>query len=507
MEKNKVYSPFRDFLRKFSKQKLAVIAFSVVIAIVIIALFGSWLAPFDPSQPVTYQYEKKGIQVTQQNETKVTVWATTNTDQKERVTDLKITNTKRNVTAIRFHEEQLTVQAKNTGVAQIKLSKDNISTVIQVEVSESAAPVLSYLEVSSPTSSLQIEDVFSLEVTGMLTDGTTVDSNQIEQLTKEDNLKTSKNDGFNTSSTSQMSPKGGIVFESFDPNVASVDNRGNIKALQAGSTIIKVTAGEVSTIIPVFVETVPTASVVNLIPEQTSVLLSTSFKHQEPSNLHWFGTDHQNRDIFSRVLVGTQQTLIIGFVSVLVGASIGTILGLMAGYYGGRVDSLITRFTDLLLAFPGILLAIAVIAILGAGIVNIIFAVATFTVPIFIRIVRGSTLSLKEKTYVEAARSIGVSDLIIIFRHILPGTFSIVLVYLTMRVGTAILIGASLSFLGLGGDITAPEWGAMLSAAKDNSRTVFYPTFFPGMAIVVTVLAFNIFGDGLRDALDPKLKD
>jgi len=180
---------------------------------------------------------------------------------------------------------------------------------------------------------------------------------------------------------------------------------------------------------------------------------------------------------------------------------------LIAGYYGGRIDNLITRFTDILLAFPGILLAIAVIAFLGAGLTNIIFAVAVFTIPIFIRIVRGSTLALKEMTYVEAAQSIGVKDSVIIMRHIFPGTLSVVIVYLTMRIGVAILIGAALSFLGLGGDITAPEWGSMLSAAKDNSGNVFHPTFFPGLAIVITVLSFNILGDGLRDALDPKLKE
>jgi len=205
--------------------------------------------------------------------------------------------------------------------------------------------------------------------------------------------------------------------------------------------------------------------------------------------------------------MGTRQTLTIGLVSVMIGAFLGTVFGLLAGYYGGWIETLLTRASDVLLAFPGVLLAIAVIAVLGPGIPNIIFAVAVFTVPIFIRIVRSSTLSVKNMTYVEAARSIGVKDHVIIFRHILPGTMSVIIVYLTMRIGTAIIIGAVLSYLGLGGDITAPEWGAMLNAAKDNSRNVFHPTLFPGLAIVITVLAFNLLGDGLRDALDPKLKD
>jgi glutathione transport system permease protein len=225
-----------------------------------------------------------------------------------------------------------------------------------------------------------------------------------------------------------------------------------------------------------------------------------------PSMLHWFGVDSLGRDIFSRVLTGTRLSLISGFFSVAIGAAIGTLLGLLAGYYEGWWDRIIMRVSDVLFAFPGILLALAVVAILGTGMSNVIVAVAIFSIPAFARLVRGNTLVLKHMTFIESARSIGASDFTIIMRHILPGTISSIVVYFTMRIGTSIITAASLSFLGLGAQPPTPEWGAMLNEARADMVMAPHVAIFPSLAIFLTVLAFNLLGDGLRDALDPKLK-
>lgn len=225
-----------------------------------------------------------------------------------------------------------------------------------------------------------------------------------------------------------------------------------------------------------------------------------------PSAMHWFGVDSLGRDIFSRVLTGTRLSLVSGFVSVAIGAAIGTLLGLLAGYYEGWWDRIIMRISDVLFAFPGILLAIAVVAVMGTGMANVIIAVAIFSIPAFARLVRGNTLVLKHMTYIESARSIGASDMTIILRHILPGTISSIVVYFTMRIGTSIITAASLSFLGLGAQPPTPEWGAMLNEARADMVMAPHVAIFPSLAIFLTVLAFNLLGDGLRDALDPKLK-
>jgi len=224
-----------------------------------------------------------------------------------------------------------------------------------------------------------------------------------------------------------------------------------------------------------------------------------------PSTKHWFGVDSLGRDIFSRVLVGTRISLAAGFGSVAIGAVIGTLLGLLAGYYEGWWDRIVMRISDVLFAFPGILLAIGVVAVLGNGMMNVIVAVAIFSIPAFARLVRGNTLVLKQLTYIEAARSIGASDWTIIMRHILPGTVSSIVVYFSMRIGTSIITAASLSFLGLGAQPPTPEWGAMLNEARADMVNAPHIAIFPSLAIFLTVLAFNLLGDGLRDALDPKL--
>jgi glutathione transport system permease protein len=225
-----------------------------------------------------------------------------------------------------------------------------------------------------------------------------------------------------------------------------------------------------------------------------------------PSWEHWFGVDALGRDIFSRIVMGARISLAAGFVSVAVGAFVGTILGLLAGYFEGWWDRVIMRLCDVLFAFPGILLAIGIVAILGGGMLNVVFAVAIFSIPTFARLVRGNTLALKHLTYVEAARSLGASDRTIIGRHIFPGTISAVVVYFSLRIGTSIITAASLSFLGMGAQPPTPEWGAMLDAARADMLTAPHEAIFPALAIFFTVLAFNLLGDGLRDALDPKIE-
>jgi glutathione transport system permease protein len=225
-----------------------------------------------------------------------------------------------------------------------------------------------------------------------------------------------------------------------------------------------------------------------------------------PSWAHLAGTDAYGRDILSRIVFGARISLAVGFLSVTLGGVAGILLGLVSGFYGGWVDGLVMRFCDVLLAFPGIILAIGVIAVLGPGIDNVIYAVAVFSVPVFARLVRGSTLAIKRTVYVDAARAIGVRHRLLMLRHILPGTLPSVIVYFSMRIGTSILTAASLSFIGLGAQPPSPEWGAMLADGRSYLGVADHITLFPGIAIFVTVLAFNLLGDGLRDALDPKLK-
>ncbi|KXF75299.1 glutathione ABC transporter permease [Paramesorhizobium deserti] len=224
-----------------------------------------------------------------------------------------------------------------------------------------------------------------------------------------------------------------------------------------------------------------------------------------PSWSHWLGVDPLGRDIFSRILMGARISLATGILSVALGGLVGTALGLLAGYYEGWWDRIVMRISDVLFAFPGILLAIGVVAILGSSMINVVVAVSVFSVPAFARLVRGNTLVLKHMTYIEAVKSIGASDWTILVRHILPGTISSIVVYFTMRLGTSIITAASLSFLGMGAQPPTPEWGAMLNDARADMVNAPHVALFPSLAIFFTVLAFNLLGDGLRDALDPKI--
>lgn len=226
---------------------------------------------------------------------------------------------------------------------------------------------------------------------------------------------------------------------------------------------------------------------------------------QGPSLLHLCGTDAYGRDVFSRIIWGGRISLSIGFLSVALGGIVGVVIGLVGGFVGGYVDGLLMRLMDVLLAFPGIVPAIAVVAVLGPGIDNVIYAIAIFSVPVFARLVRGITLAIKQAVYVQAARSIGVRPMMLMFRHILPGTLPSVIVYASLRLSTSLLTAASLSFIGLGARPPSPEWGAMLADGRAYLGVADHITLYPGLAIFVTVLAFNLLGDGLRDALDQKL--
>lgn len=229
-------------------------------------------------------------------------------------------------------------------------------------------------------------------------------------------------------------------------------------------------------------------------------------KLQTPSAEHWLGTDDKGRDILSRLLYGSRISLTVGILSTVLGAFVGIILGIVAGYYGRWIDSLIMRICDVLLAFPGILLALAIVSVLGASTTNVIIAVAFFAIPTFARIVRGSTLSVKKLEYIDAIRAMGSSDLRIIFKHILPNILSPIIVQATLYIASAIITAAALSFLGMGTQPPDPEWGTMLSQGRSYVVQAPHLTLFPGLVILIVVIGFNLFGDGLRDALDPKAK-
>lgn len=244
----------------------------------------------------------------------------------------------------------------------------------------------------------------------------------------------------------------------------------------------------------------------NVISPYDPIKQDLAHRFENASAAHWFGTDEFGRDILSRLIFGARVSLQVGFIAVGISLVVGGLLGAVAGYYGGKLDNFIMRVMDVMLSIPQTLLAIAIVAALGPSLTNLMIAVGISAVPRYARIVRGSVLSIRGMEFVEAARSVGSSDLRIILKHIIPNSMAPIIVQSTLGVASAILNAAGLSFIGLGIQPPNPEWGAMLSGGRQFIRNYPHMTLYPGLAIMFTILALNFLGDGLRDALDPKLK-
>jgi peptide/nickel transport system permease protein len=225
---------------------------------------------------------------------------------------------------------------------------------------------------------------------------------------------------------------------------------------------------------------------------------------QAPSRAHLLGTDDFGRDILSRIIYGSRLSLKVGLISVSISLVVGSLVGLVSGYFGGWIDIVIQRFIEVMLAFPELILALAIMAILGPSLRNAMIAIGIASIPVYTRVTRGQVLSLREKEYVEAARACGAGHTRLIFRHILPNTMSPLMVIATLGIAGAILTASGLSFIGLGAQPPSPEWGAMLASGREYLRHQWWIATFPGIFIALTVLGFNLFGDGLRDALDPR---
>lgn len=226
---------------------------------------------------------------------------------------------------------------------------------------------------------------------------------------------------------------------------------------------------------------------------------------QAPSTAHWMGTDELGRDLFSRLLFGARLSLTVGLISVGIGVVVGGPLGLVSGYLGGRIDQVIMRIMDVMLAFPSILLAILMVAAFGPSLNNAMIAIGVVSIPIYARLIRSSTLTIKEELYIEASRSMGTTAQRILFRHVLPNTIAPIVVQSTLQIAVAIQASAALGFLGLGAPPDVPEWGNMLQKGRTYILSAPHIVIFPGLAIMFVVLGFNLMGDGLRDALDPRM--
>lgn len=244
-----------------------------------------------------------------------------------------------------------------------------------------------------------------------------------------------------------------------------------------------------------------------IVPYEKALEQHEDMRFLTPCSEYPFGADSYGRDIFARIIHGARRSLLMGIIAVAAGISIGGIFGAVSGYYGGAVDSIISRIMDTIMCIPFMLLALAIVAALGSGYINVLIALVISNVPTYTRTVRSAILSVVDQDYIEAARTCGASDFAIIFRHILPNAIGTIIVQATMAVGSMIIVASSLSFLGMGIQPPTPEWGAMLSEGKDYMLNAPHLVIFPGLAIAATALSLNLMGDGLRDALDPRLKD
>ncbi len=251
---------------------------------------------------------------------------------------------------------------------------------------------------------------------------------------------------------------------------------------------------------------VASAVLAPLLPLANPILVDSPHALYSPGSPYLFGSDQYGRDVFSRVVYGGRISLLVGPIAVLIALVPGVAVGLIAGYYGRWVDTVLMRIIDVMLAFPGILLALGIVAVLGPSLTSLMIAVGISTIPTYARLTRASVLSARENLYVDAARVVGAPDLSILLRHILPNVVAPIIVISTLGVGAAILVAATLSFLGLGSQPPTPEWGRMLSEGRQYLREQWWIATFPGLAIMLTVLALNVLGDGLRDVLDPRLR-